>query len=79
MLSKFIINSYEGLLELSIWLVVIVGTIAGFASNGLVGGLIAFVCALIFCTVFYGAFLTLIDIRKTLKSIETTLKQNQAN
>ena len=70
MLSKIIVSSYSIFLEIAIWLTLIGGFIGGWAAHGFftaIGGLIA---SFVFCVVVFGAFLTLIDIQKSVRAIE---------
>jgi len=70
MLSKIIISSYKVLIEISIWLILIGAFLGGMISKGIGAGFIALFVAFIFCVVFFGAFLTLVDIQQSVKAIE---------
>jgi hypothetical protein len=70
MLSKLIVSSYAALLELSLWLILIGSFMGGWSNGGLGGALAALLVAFILCTVFFGAFLTLVDIRQSVKAME---------
>ncbi len=70
MLSRFIVSSYSLLLEIAIWITLVGGFIGGWSANGFftaIGGLLV---SFVFCVVVFGAFLTLIDIQKSVRAIE---------
>jgi hypothetical protein len=70
MLSKIVVNVYTVLLEVSLWLMLLVGAIGGWQAKGFLGMLVGVVLAAIFGAVFFGAFLVLDDIRNRVKAIE---------
>jgi len=80
MLSKFIVSAFPKLLELSLWLIMIVSLIAGWGAGpgglvwGVGGALVALIVAFIVCTIVFGALLTLLDIRQSLRTIESKQK-----
>ncbi len=76
MLSKIIVSSYSTLLEIAIWLTLLGGFIGGWAANGFLAALVGLVTSFVFCIVVFGAFLTLIDIQKSVRAIEA--KKNAA-
>jgi hypothetical protein len=71
MLSKIVVNIYMVLLEIGLWLILLVGAIAGWQAYGFFGMIVGIVFAAIFGAVFFGAFLVLEDIRNRVKSIES--------
>ena len=71
MLSRIIVSSFQALIELSIWLVLIGGLVGGWQSKGLLGALFGLLSSFVFCIVVFGAFLILADIHKTVRSIES--------
>lgn len=70
MLSKFIVETYGLLIEVSLWLLLAVAIIGGWQSGGFFGAIMGLIGAFIFGAMFIGAFLILEDIRKTVKAIE---------
>lgn len=70
MLSKFIVNAWSTLIEVSLWLLLLVALIAGWQANGFIGAIGGLVLAFIVGSMFLGAFLVLDDIRKTVKAIQ---------
>jgi FtsH-binding integral membrane protein len=74
MLSKLIVSSYGTLLEIAIWVILVGSFIGGWASQGFLGALVSLLGAFVFSIVFFGAFLTLVDIQKSVRSIEERQK-----
>lgn len=74
MLSKLVVNIYSALLEIGLWLILLIGGMAGWQAKGVVGAIGGVISAAIFGAVFFGAFLVLNDIRDRLKAIESTRK-----
>ena len=70
MLSKLIVSSYSMLLEVALWTILVGSFIGGWVSNGFLTGLGSLLVAFIFCVVVFGAFLTLVDIRSSVRAIE---------
>ncbi len=70
MLSKVIVNSYELLIEIAIWLILISSLIGGWSAAGFFAGIGALFGAFIFCALVGGAFLVLADIQKRVRNIE---------
>jgi hypothetical protein len=70
MLSKIIVSSYKILLEICIWLLLLGGFVWGWKMSGFFGAIIGLIGAFIFCVVLFGAFLTLLDIRQSVRAIE---------
>lgn len=70
MLSKLIVSSYGVLLEVSIWLILAGSFIVGWSTKGFGTAIMALFIAFVFCIVFFGAFLTLLDIRQSVRKIE---------
>ena len=71
MLSKIIVSSFQLLIEISIWLVLISAFIGGWQAKGFFGAVGGLIGSFIFCVVFFGAFLILADIQKSVRAIET--------
>lgn len=70
MLTKFIVSAYATLLEISLWLFLVGSLIAGWQSNGFLGAAIGLTIGFVVAVIFFGAFLILEDIRKSVKVIE---------
>lgn len=70
MLSKIVVSLYTALLEIGLWLILLVGAVAGWQAKGFFGAIGGIVMAAIFGAVFFGAFLVLNDIRASVKEIE---------
>ena len=77
MLTKMIVSSYEVLIEITLWLFLLICLVAGWkigggfngdGFNGAIGGLIV---GFAFAVMFFGAFLVLHDIRKSVRAIES--------
>ncbi|MDE2293979.1 MAG: hypothetical protein KGL36_00825 [Gammaproteobacteria bacterium] len=71
MLSRLIVASYKILLEVSMWLILIGTFITGWAMKGFGAAIVSLVAAFVFCVVFFGAFLLLVDIQTSVRAIET--------
>jgi len=74
MLSRIIVASYATLLEISIWVILIGSFVGGWSIRGFGSGLLSLGMAFIFCAVFFGAFLVLLDIQKSVRTIEARQK-----
>jgi len=70
MLSRFVAESYETILEVSMWLLLVASFFIGFSLNGIIGGVIFSIFTFIVLVVLFGALFILIDIRKILLSID---------
>lgn len=70
MLSKLIVTSYKILIEIAMWLILLIGFIGGWSQKGFLGAIGGLIVAFIFCVVFFGAFLVILDIQKSVKAIE---------
>ena len=79
MLSRLIASTYAGFLELSLWVSLLLSAIGGWIAPvnlftgeraGLVGVAIGVVVWLFVAVVFFGVFLILEEIRRTVKKIE---------
>ncbi len=70
MLSKIIVASYSMFLEVAIWLTLLAGFIGGWAAKGFFAGIGGLIAAFIFSVVVYGGFLVIVDIQKTVRSID---------
>ena len=74
MLTRFVASSFETLIEVAMWLVLLIGAIQGYAlgQGSLIGALVGVVFALIFDVVVFGALVVLLDIRNELKKLGHT-------
>ena len=70
MLSKIIVGSWSILIEISLWLILLMGLIGGWQGSGFLGAIGGLIVAFVLGSMFLGAFLVLDDIRKTVKAIE---------
>lgn len=70
MLSKLIVSSYQMLIEISIWLFLLMALIGGWMAKGFMGGVAGLLIGFVFAVMFFGAFLVLSDIRKSVRAIE---------
>lgn len=70
MLGKIIVSSYSVLLEVAIWLTLLGGFIGGWAAYGFTGAIVGLVVSFIFSIVVFGAFLTLIEIQKSVRALQ---------
>ena len=71
MLSKLIVNAYKIIIEVALWATLFIAIVAGWHISDITGALFGAVVWLFGATVFFGAFLVLLDIRGRVKSIET--------
>lgn len=74
MLSKIIVSFYAVLLEVSMWVIIVAAFIGGWAAAGFFAAIGALILAFVFCAVGFGAFLTLVDIRHSVKLIQEKQK-----
>ncbi|WP_456409773.1 hypothetical protein [Oceanithermus sp.] len=74
MLIRFVASSFETLIEVAMWLVLLIGAIQGYAlgRGSLIGALVGVVLALIFDVVVFGTLVVLLDIRNELKKLGRT-------
>ena len=79
MLTKFLANSFVGMLELLMWLVVIVGTIATIGSKvtgeTIIDAGIGFVASLIVAAIIFGPIMMIVEIKKSVSNIEKALSK----
>lgn len=79
MLTKFLANSFVGMLELLMWLVVIIGTLSAIGSewsgNAMIDGGIGFILSLIFAAIFFGPIMMLVEVKKSTSNIESMLRE----
>lgn len=79
MLTKMIVSSYEVLIEFALWIFLLICLVAGWkigsgffgASAGFVGAIGGLAIGFVFAVMFFGAFLVLHDIRKSVRVIES--------
>lgn len=74
MLSKIIVSFYGVLLEVSMWVIMVAALIGGWMADGFIAAIGALILAFVFCAVAFGAFLTLVDIRHSVKLIQEKQK-----
>jgi hypothetical protein len=80
MLSKMIVDMYQRFIELSLWLSLFIFVAGGWnfsnpvtgQGGGAIGAGIGFLIWVVVAVVFFGAFLVLEDIRKSVKKIESS-------
>lgn len=77
MLTKFLADSFVGMLELLMWLVVLIGTLAAVGSE-MTGNIFAdvglgFIFSLIFAAVFFGPIMMIVELKKSVSNIELML------
>ena len=70
MLTKFIRELFEPLIEVVLWLSLLGAFIAGAYTNGVPGVLVALLTWLFMSILFIGLALIIVDIRNTVKKIE---------
>lgn len=79
MLTKFLANSFVGMLELLMWVVVILGTIAGAGSemteNAFVDAGIGLLLSLIFSAIFFGPIMMVVELKKSVSNIESMISE----
>ena len=69
MLSKFIVEFYGMLVEIFLWILMVIGLVAGWQAGGFFGAIGGLIISFISMTILIGAFLILDDIRNNLKAI----------
>ncbi len=69
MLTKFIVNAYQPIIEVMLWITLIAAVIAGF-SFAWWGPIVTILIWTIFSSTFIGGFLIINDIRERVKNIE---------
>lgn len=70
MLSRFLLKSYDALIEITLWLFFIGAAVAGYLVAE-IGGAIGFVVAAFIISIFFvSPFMMIGDIRKTVARIE---------
>lgn len=70
MLSRLIVANLQMLMEVTMWLMLVTGIIAGWYLKGFTGSLLGLFLAFVFEVFVFGFFLTVFDIRKSLRAIE---------
>ena len=76
MLSKLIVSSFSAMLEIAIWIILLLAFLGGWAGANFFGGLLAILLAFLVCVIVFGSLFTLIDIQKTLRTIEEKQKSS---
>lgn len=78
-MSRFLLQSYDTLTEIALWVLFIGAAIGGYSAAG-IGGLIGFVAAAFVISVFLVApFMMISDIRKTVAKIEAQRSPEHAS
>lgn len=84
MISKMLVDSYQTLTEISLWLLFLLAAIMGYsiggmgsAGGGVLGAIISIIGAFIFAVLFVAPFMVIGDIRNRLKTIEEIAKSKQ--
>lgn len=77
MLTRFLANSFVGVLEILMWLVVLVGTLGAVGSeitgNPIFDAGVGFISSLIFSVIFFGPIMLIVDLKKSVSNIEIML------
>ncbi len=76
MLTKWVVSTYERLIEIALWLFLIIGAVVGgkAGSPPLTGAIFGAAVAFLIMAVFLGAALQLTEISKRVAEIERQLK-----
>lgn len=79
MLTKFLADSFVGLLELLMWLFVIFGTVtatgAGMTGNVLADAGLGFIISLVLAAVIFGPIMMIVELKKSVTKIELMLSE----
>lgn len=70
MISKFLVNSYELLVEIALWGYFLCSAILGLYANGFLGLIFALLASFVVAILFVAPFLLIGDIRARVKHIE---------
>lgn len=70
MLSKMIVGSLESLIEVCLWIFLLFCLVAGAKMGGGTGAIVGLIVGFVFAVMFFGGFLVLLDIRKSVRTIE---------
>ena len=78
MLTRLIVSFYSGIIEISLWLFIAIGGVAGYqlASTFLhrdlvfVGGIVGAAIVFVIAAVLFGGFLVIDDIRRAVRNLE---------
>jgi len=73
-LSRIILSCYELLLELSLWLFILICFVGGWQLNGFIGAVGLLIVGFVIAVMSFGLFLTVSEIRRMVKKIESKLK-----
>ena len=87
MLTRIIVSFYSGLIELSLWLLIIIGGIVGYqtaetlkgSDAAIVGGVIGALISFIVAAVVFGGFLVIDEIRRSVRHIEISNDQYRSS
>ena len=78
-MTRFLANSFAGLLELLMWLFILLGIAGGLGSDFsefvLLNGAVGFLIAAVLSALFFGPILMLIEIKNGVTNIEALLIQ----
>ena len=76
MLSNVIVNLYKGALEAALWLSLLLFVIGGWiVGDGFGGAAIGFLAWGVFAAVFFGTFLVIADIQKSVAAIAASKQE----
>ncbi len=70
MLTQIIVGSFAKLIEISLWVVLLIGFISGWIADGFWGALVGLIISFVVEVMLFGGLLVLEDIRKSIKRIE---------
>jgi len=71
MLTQIILSSYEVLIEITLWVFLLICLVAGwYIWEGVLGAIYGLIVGFVFAVMFFGAFLVLHDIRKSVRALE---------
>ena len=72
MLSKMIVQMYTRFLEISLWISLLIFVVGGWNYDGITGAFLGFLGWVVFAVVFFGAFLLIADIQKSVEKIASS-------
>ena len=70
MLKKLVIESYNVLIEVALWLLIVVALFGGYGIYGVMGAVGGLIGAFLFMIIFIAPFIVIVDIRNIVKRIE---------
>ena len=83
-LSRFMVTWLEVIIEISIWLTLLAALVSGYRlGDGFFSGIFLAAIfggvAMIFCAIFFGGFIALLDIRNMLKTWAAEREQQRTD